>query len=77
MFDVSFLIHCLLLSIDIFLEASRRLNVCPERCIGLEDADLGMASINRANYLYAADVRKFHAYPRNVERRNVVSKTLE
>lgn len=55
---------------DIFLEAARRLRVCPTKCVGFEDADLGMEAIRRARYAYAADVRCFYEYPRNVDERS-------
>lgn len=55
---------------DIFLVAAQRIGVCPTKCIGFEDADLGMQAVETAKYLYASDVRLMHMYPRNVERRN-------
>mmetsp|Transcript_7547 Transcript_7547/g.13855 ORF Transcript_7547/g.13855 Transcript_7547/m.13855 type:complete len:248 (-) Transcript_7547:61-804(-) len=55
---------------DIFLVAAQRIGVCPTKCIGFEDADLGMQAVKTANYLYASDVRLMHMYPRNVEKRN-------
>lgn len=54
---------------DIFIEAARRLNVCPTKCVGFEDADLGMEAIRSANFHSAVDVRKFYMYPRNIEKR--------
>lgn len=54
---------------DIFLVAAERIGVCPTKCVGFEDADLGMAAVKKAQYLYASDVRLMHMYPRNVERR--------
>lgn len=55
---------------DIFLVAAQRIGVCPTKCIGFEDADLGMKAVKSANYHYASDVRLMHMYPRNVEKRN-------
>jgi len=54
---------------DIFLVAAERLGVKPETCIGFEDADLGMKALESAGYMYACDVRLFHMYPRNIEKR--------
>ena len=53
---------------DIYIEAARRLNVCPTRCIGFEDADLGMLSIRNANFYSAIDVRELYMYPRRINR---------
>ncbi len=55
---------------DLYYVAAERLGVDVKDCIGFEDADLGMESIQRAGYLYACDVRLFYDYPRNVEKRN-------
>lgn len=38
---------------DIFLVAARRLGVCPTKCVGFEDADLGMQALKSANFGYA------------------------
>mmetsp|Transcript_35889 Transcript_35889/g.50851 ORF Transcript_35889/g.50851 Transcript_35889/m.50851 type:complete len:240 (+) Transcript_35889:65-784(+) len=54
---------------DIFLVAAQRLGGQPEKCVGFEDGDHGMAAIRSANFLYACDVRLMHMYPRNVEKR--------
>ena len=54
---------------DIFIEAARRLNVCPTKCVGFEDADLGMEAIRSAKFGLAVDVREFYIYPRNIEKR--------
>eukprot|EP00593_Proboscia_inermis_P003952 CAMPEP_0171324872 /NCGR_PEP_ID=MMETSP0816-20121228/116462_1 /TAXON_ID=420281 /ORGANISM="Proboscia inermis, Strain CCAP1064/1" /LENGTH=101 /DNA_ID=CAMNT_0011823921 /DNA_START=1049 /DNA_END=1354 /DNA_ORIENTATION=+ len=54
---------------DIFLEAAKRLKVDPTKCVGFEDADMGMQSIKSSGFLYACDVRLLHDYPRNVENR--------
>mmetsp|Transcript_48723 Transcript_48723/g.146822 ORF Transcript_48723/g.146822 Transcript_48723/m.146822 type:complete len:261 (-) Transcript_48723:71-853(-) len=54
---------------DIFLVAAKRLGICPTKCVGFEDADLGMQALKSANFGYASDVRLLHMYPRNVERR--------
>lgn len=43
---------------DIFLEAARRLQVPPERCVALEDADLGLQSATAAG-MHVIDVRRF------------------
>ena len=43
---------------DIFLEAARRLNVPPERCIVFEDADNGVIAAQKAG-MACIDVRKF------------------
>lgn len=48
---------------DIFLEAAKRIGIDPSECVGFEDADLGMAAIQSANYLYACDVRRLEGYP--------------
>ena len=55
---------------DIFLVAAERIGVPPTKCIGFEDADLGMQAVKSAKFHYASDVRLMHMYPRNVERRN-------
>ncbi len=54
---------------DMYVVAAQRLGVHVQNCIGFEDADLGMEAIEKAGYLYACDVRLFHNYPRNIERR--------
>ena len=54
---------------DIFLVAAKRIGVSPDKCVGFEDADLGMQALQAAGYHYACDVRLMHMYPRNVERR--------
>lgn len=54
---------------DIFLVAARRLGVSPTKCIGFEDADLGMQALKSAKFGYASDVRLLFMYPRNIERR--------
>ena len=54
---------------DMYVIAAKKLGVDVKYCIGFEDADLGMEAIERANYLYACDVRLFHDYPRNIEKR--------
>jgi len=54
---------------DIFLVAARKIGSEPSKCIGFEDADLGMQAIKSAGFLYASDVRLLHMYPRNVEKR--------
>jgi beta-phosphoglucomutase family hydrolase len=45
---------------DIFLEASRRIGIPPERCRAYEDSDLGMQAI-RAAGMEAVDVREMIA----------------
>ena len=57
---------------DMYIIAAQRLGVDVNDCIGFEDADLGMQSIENATYMYACDVRLFHDYPRNVEKRMVM-----
>ncbi len=42
-----------------FLEATRRLGVCPERCVVWEDSDLGIEAARRAGMPWV-DVRSFH-----------------
>jgi len=54
---------------DIFKVAAERISVCPTKCVGFEDANFGMQSIQDAKYMYACDVRRMLMYPRNVERR--------
>jgi beta-phosphoglucomutase-like phosphatase (HAD superfamily) len=54
---------------DMYVVAAKRLGVDVEHCVGFEDADLGMQSIVNAGYMYACDVRLFHDYPRNIEKR--------
>ncbi|CAD7945291.1 unnamed protein product [Amoebophrya sp. A25] len=48
---------------DLFLEAANRLNVDPKRCRGYEDADLGLESLRRAEFVQAVDVRLMKGYP--------------
>ena len=45
---------------DTFLEASRRINVAPEKCRAYEDADMGMKAILAAG-MEAVDVREMLA----------------
>jgi HAD superfamily hydrolase (TIGR01509 family) len=61
---------------DIFLVAAQRLGVDPKHAIGFEDADLGIQSVNAAGYLLAVDVREMFLYPRNVEERVRMSKSI-
>jgi HAD superfamily hydrolase (TIGR01509 family) len=42
---------------DVFLEAARRLNVEPSKCVVFEDTDLGMEAARRAG-MFGVDVRK-------------------
>ena len=58
---------------DIFLVAAERIGVNPTACVGFEDADFGMQSLESASFHYASDVRLMHMYPRNVEMRNTVT----
>ncbi len=44
---------------DCFLEAARRMNVAPSRCLVFEDADLGVEAARRAAMPYI-DVRQYH-----------------
>ncbi|MDA8743510.1 HAD-IA family hydrolase [Rubripirellula amarantea] len=44
---------------DVFLEAARRLNIPPERCIVFEDSPLGFTAAFRAG-MDCVDVRPFH-----------------
>jgi HAD superfamily hydrolase (TIGR01509 family) len=44
---------------DVFLEASRRMNVNPKRCLVFEDADLGVEAARRAG-MECIDVRTFY-----------------
>lgn len=55
---------------DIFLVAANRIGIDPRKCIGFEDADLGMKAVKDAGFMYASDVRLLHMYPRNVEERS-------
>jgi len=50
---------------DLFLEACSRLGVRPERCVGFEDADLGIEALKRAGFQqkFIVDVRKIKRYP--------------
>lgn len=41
---------------DVFLEAARRLGVCPSTCVVFEDTDIGLEAARRAG-AYAIDVR--------------------
>jgi HAD superfamily hydrolase (TIGR01509 family) len=41
---------------DVFLEAARRMNVAPEKCLVFEDADLGFEAARRAG-MQVIDVR--------------------
>ena len=41
---------------DVFLEAARRMNVAPEKCVVFEDADLGFEAARRAG-MQVVDVR--------------------
>lgn len=45
---------------DVFLEAARRLNVLPHRCVVYEDTDLGMEAARRAG-MRGVDVRRLRA----------------
>jgi beta-phosphoglucomutase-like phosphatase (HAD superfamily) len=47
---------------DLYLEACKRINVCPEHCIGYEDAVLGIESLYAAN-MDAVNVTEFKGYP--------------
>jgi beta-phosphoglucomutase-like phosphatase (HAD superfamily) len=49
---------------DSFLKAAQLINVDPSRCVGFEDAKLGMAAIRAAKYLLAIDVTEMEGYPR-------------
>ena len=62
---------------DMFLVAAKKIGVPPSKCIGFEDADLGMQAIKSAGFSYASDVRLLHMYPRNVEKRMVRQVTPE
>jgi len=55
--------------LDILFVAARRLGVGKENCIGFEDSDLGLSTIEEAGFLYACDVRQLYMYPRNIEER--------
>jgi HAD superfamily hydrolase (TIGR01509 family) len=43
---------------DVFLEAARRLDVEPRRCVVFEDTDIGLEAARRAN-MHGVDVRKW------------------
>ena len=45
---------------DVFLEAARRVNANPTRCLVYEDSDLGLQAARAAGMDYV-DVRKFHS----------------
>jgi beta-phosphoglucomutase-like phosphatase (HAD superfamily) len=47
---------------DIFLEAARRINCDPSKCVGFEDAEIGLQSLRAAN-IKAVDVRNLVGYP--------------
>lgn len=47
---------------ETFLLAARRMKVEPARCVGLEDADLGIEALLRAG-MRAVDIRTHHSYP--------------
>jgi len=59
---------------DIFLLAASRLGVLPERCVGFEDAPLGMQSLTAAGVRYACDVTEFWEYPRRREEREAAER---
>lgn len=48
---------------DIFLEAARRLGLPPSECIGFEDADFGVQSLEAAGIGEIVDVRDVEGYP--------------
>lgn len=43
---------------ETYLKAAEALGVAPEHCVGYEDAELGMQSIESAGFLKAIDVTK-------------------
>lgn len=47
---------------DIFLEAARRLNVCPTKCRAFEDGESGLQSAFKAG-MEVIDVRELEGYP--------------
>jgi HAD superfamily hydrolase (TIGR01509 family) len=49
---------------ETFLLAAQKMGVDPSRCVGMEDADLGIEALVRAG-MRAVDVRQHCEYPRS------------
>lgn len=54
---------------DVFLEAARRINVAPQRCLVFEDTDIGIEAACRAGMDFV-DVRRLEAGPQTGACRN-------
>lgn len=48
---------------ETYLKAAAAIGVDPAKCVGYEDAPMGMESIRAAGYMLAVDVTKMEGYP--------------